>query len=126
MGLREQAAADFADFAEDLDGFGMPITVTDPSGASAAITGLSNDIHQVIDPNTGQLVSSRAASVSFRIAALTEAGLGLPEGVADTSRKPWVVRFDDLAGGEHVFKVREAMPDRTIGSVTCTLEIYQP
>jgi hypothetical protein len=126
MGLREQAAADARAILEDAAaGFGWPITVRDPEQRTAELVGFSNDIHQTIDPQTGMVVSGRLASVALSVAALTEAGFTtLPKSVAETSRFPWVVRFNDLSGRRHTFKVREANPDRGLGIITCTLEAY--
>lgn len=127
MGLREQAERDLSFIVEDADnGFGWSITLTDPSGHSAALVGLSNDIAQAIDPGTGMLVSGRVASVALRISTLKEKGFTeLPKNIEDSSRKPWVVVFDDIGGESHKFKVCEGNPDRSIGLVTCQLEGYE-
>ena len=125
MSLRQVAEADLASILEDsVDGFGWPITVTDPGQNSANLVGFSNDIAQLIDPETGQAVSGRVASVSLRISSLTAAGLGLPQGIADAKNKPWVVQFDDINGNAYKFKVSQSNPDRAIGIVTCLLELY--
>ena len=126
MSLRDQAAADLRTILEDVDGFGWPITVTDPAGTTAALTGFSSDIGETIDPDTGLAVSGRRASVAIPIAALTDAGLGIPRGVHDSSTGAWRVSFDDSAGNTHTLKVSGAFPDRAIGAVTCWLEAYQP
>ena len=126
MSLRAQAAADLLAIVEDAAGFGWPITVTNPAGTAADLTGLSADIGQMIDPETGIAVVGRKASVALAIASLTAAGLALPIGISSTASKPWRVTFNDLAGGTHEFKVSEAMPDRAIGVVTCILEAYKP
>jgi len=125
MSLREQAAADLTTIVEDTDGFGWPITVTAPDGTSADLVGLSSDIAQTIDPDTGQAVSGRHAHVFLRLSSLTTAGLGIPRGIADAGSDPWVVTFDDIDGTEHSFKVMEALPDRAIGGVVCLLEAYK-
>ncbi len=127
MGLRQIAEADLGVILEDsVTGFGWPITITNPSGNAQALTGFSDDIAQVIDPDTGQIVSGRLASVSLRIASLTAAGLSLPEGIADATQKPWLIAFDDISGNSFTFKVMQSNPDRAIGLVTCILELYQP
>ena len=125
MGLRAQAALDLATITTDTDGFGWPITVTDPDGVSAALTGLSSDIAQAIEPDTGMIVSGRTASVALAISVLTAAGLGVPRGIADSGSRPWRVTFNDVNGTEHTFKVSEARPDRAIGCVVCILENYK-
>ncbi len=125
MGLRDQAAADAKTILEDLEGFGFPMTVTDPDGNSAALVGFSTDIHTDIDPDTGIIVSGRNASVALRIASLTAAGFDLPEGIPEASKRPWVVEFDDIDGVGTIWKVRDAKPDRAIGIIVLMLESYK-
>ncbi len=126
MGLRATAEADLGVILEDSTcGFGWPITVTDPDGNSAPLTGFSDDISQIIDPDTGEAVSGRLASAALRISSLTTAGLGLPQGIADTGSKPWLIQFDDINGNAFTFKVSESNPDRALGMVICLLELYK-
>lgn len=124
MGLRDIAAADLKTIVENTDDFGWPVTVTSPAGVSVAMVGLSTDISQTIDPDTGQAISGRNASVSLVMSTLLAAfGGELPRGVSDGV--PWVVRFDDIAGAAHTFKVLEALPDRALGCVVCLLDFYK-
>lgn len=126
MGLRELAEQDLGAIIEDSAyGFGWSITLTDPAGLTDPnLIGFSDDISQVIDPDTGQLVSGRLASVALRISSLLTAGFTLPRGIADQSSKPWVVTFNDINGTSHTFKVRQADPDRALGLIVCILEGY--
>ena len=126
MGLREQARLDLNAILEDgLTGFGWPITVTNPAGATLELVGFSADIGLSIDPETGVAISGRKASVALPISRLYEGGFALPRATADTSSKPWLVRFADIHGRPHLFKVQEAMPDTAIGCITCLLEAYR-
>lgn len=126
MNLRELAESDLGVIMEDsVDGFGWDITLTDPAGTEVSLTGLSNDIAQIIDPDTGQAVSARLISVALRISSIIDAGLTLPEGISDSSKKPWVVQFDDLEGNSYTFKVAQSNPDRALGVVTLLLEFYK-
>lgn len=128
MSLRNLAESDLATVLEDgATGFGWPITLTDPAGQSNAdpIFGSSTDIEQMIDPDTGQLVNGRAASVAVRLSTLAGAGFsGVPRGVADSKSKPWLVTVDDIGGQSRTFKVRQSNPDRALGVVVCILEAY--
>lgn len=125
MSLRQQAAADLATIVEDDDGgFGWAITVTPPVGLPADLVGLSTDISEVIDPETGQAVSGRTASVALRIASLTAAGLAIPVNIPEHDKFPWVVEFADINGSAHKFKVRRSVPDRALGLVVLHLEAY--
>lgn len=128
MGLRSEAAADLAEiFADTESGFGWPTTVTDPAETAAAVVGRTTDIGQTIDLATGQIVSARLASASFRISDLATAGfMNLPVHVSSTAGKPWRVDFDDADGNAHTFRVVQTFPDRAAGVVVCILELYQP
>lgn len=126
MSLRRLAETDLGLILEDSStGFGWSITVTDPAGTSRTLTGFSDDIAQVIDPETGQAVSGRLASVALRISSLISAGLSLPTGISDSASKPWIIEFNDISGNAHKFKVAQSNPDRALGVVTCILEIYE-
>jgi hypothetical protein len=127
VSLRAQAAADLAMIhADTVGGFGWSISVTNPEGVTAVLTGLSTDVHTSIDPETGVVVPGRRASVSLVRAHLATAGLGQPRGINGRNEKPWLVTFLDVDGASHTFKVVEALPDRAIGSVVCILEHYVP
>lgn len=123
--LRTLVERDLAVVLEDRgSGFAWDITVTDPAGLSAGLTGRSSDISQIIDPDTGQTVSGRAASVTLRLSTLTAKGLGLPRSISQETLRPWVVTFNDIGGQPHTFKVIQSNPDRTAGVVVCHLEAY--
>ncbi len=129
MGLRAIAEQDLGIIMEDKDaGFGYDITLTAPDGTVGAMVGFSDDIAQVIDPDTGQAVSGRLASVAIRIGLITEKlpGKGLPVGIADSASKPWLVAFDDINGNPFTFKVAQSNPDRAIGLLSLILEFYTP
>ena len=125
MGLRETAELDLGTIINDgQTGFGWPIAITDPTGFSAELSGFSNDIEQILDPDTGQAVTGRVATATIRITDLTTAGLGIPEAIADESKKPWIIEFDDINLNPYKFKVQKSLPDRALGLVVCVLELY--
>ncbi len=125
MSLLAQAIADAQRIVEDVtSGFGTLVTVTNPSGATAAISGLVSDVFESISPDTGVVVSGRQAQVTFSLSSL--ASLGVPSGTSSKNAKPWVLEFADAKGVSHVFKVVEARPDNTLGLIVCVLENYVP
>ena len=124
MGLREIVRDDIRTILADEDGPQWPVTVIDPSGASASLKGMSNDIGQVIDDDLGVVISGRSASVTLDIFDLADEGLGIPRGIEKTTSKPWIVKFDDIEGNLYTFKVQSSQPDRTVGLVVCILESY--
>jgi len=120
MGLREQAKLDARAILEDTSGFAWPVTLTSPLGVVTALLGLTTDVAQTIDPDTGQAVAGQRASFAFSRAALPE----LPEGVAESSRKPWLATFADSEGVVATWKVSDVMPDAAAGVVVLILEKY--
>lgn len=126
MGLRQQAATDLRAIVEDgATGFGWPVTVVDPLGATATVTGRATDIGYAIDPSTGTIVRGRKASVALTIASLTAAGLDMPYAVADSISKPWRVTTADASGTQFTYAVLESIPDRAAGLVVLILEAFQ-
>lgn len=124
MSLRIQAALDARAITEDRSGFGWPIILKDPSGKESEITGLSNDISMVVDPDTGMLVSGRDATIAVSIQTLRTAGFEVdPRAVSQGL--PWVVEFLDINGVLGRFKVSRTSPDRSIGLIVMHLEVYR-
>jgi len=125
MGLRDIISADTKAILEDDSlGFGWTISLTDPDGTTSSFIGYSTDISQIIDPDTGTIVSGRLASVSIFIKSIIDAGLEIPYGISDSSKKPWVVDFNDINGNPYKFKVSQSNPDRAMGVVVLILESY--
>ena len=126
MGLRDIAAADNrAILGDTVTGPAHPITLKDPAGLSVSIDGYSNDIGLFIDPDTGTAVSGRTGTVAFNIAELLSKGFtSLPEGISDASSKPWIAIFNDVNGNPHTFKITRTHPDRSLGMITCVIEVY--
>lgn len=125
MSLREIAAADLRGIVENADDFGWPITVIKPDGEERDMVGLSTDIGQTIDPETGIAVVGRKASVALTLVSLET--FGMPVAIASSASKPWRVRFHDIGGCEaREYKVSDTMPDRALGVVTLMLEAYKP
>lgn len=126
MNLRDMADRDLGFIMEDeKTGVGQPIFVTNPEGVRERFVGPANDISQMIDPETGMVVSGRTVSVSIRLSTLKLRGFETPRGIGNSRSKPWVIDFVDQLGEKHVFKVIDANPDRTIGNVLCILEEYK-
>jgi len=122
MGLREQASLDARAILEDTAGFTWPFTLTSPLGVVASLSGFTTDVGLTIDPDTGQAVAGRRASIAVARESLAE----MPEAVADRSRKPWVATFADSHGAVGSWKVVQVLPDLALGVVVLILEIYQP
>ena len=128
MNIRELAELDLSVTLEDNEfGYGMLITITDPDGLSVTdIYGQTNDIAFQIDPQTGQIISGRTVTVAVRISTLTEKGfVDMPKSQSDKTKKPWVFEFDDINGNSGKFIVKQSDPDRTLGLMFISLEVYK-
>jgi hypothetical protein len=124
VSLLDEAAADLASILGDtVGGFAVPITIADPNGVSAVINGLATDIGLTIDPETGQAVIGRKASIAIPLRALEDAGLEQPRGVASKTAKPWTATFTLSTGAAQTFKITGAMPDK-LGCLVCFLDVY--
>ena len=120
----------FDDAPADLETFltaeGRDITFIDPHGVSAVIKAIWRDIHLAVDPDTGQAVSARQASVFTTEQRLRDAGLnGIPTGVSERTSAPWIARVTDTGGAERTYKVSERLPDAGFGAVLLNLEAHQ-
>ena len=125
MGLREIANNDNRAILNDQAcGFGWPISITNPDGVKEDFTGFSNDISALIDPETGQSISGRLASVAINTLDLYNAGFTLPKNIDKRTLKPWLVEFKDIDLKDYKFKVQASNPDRALGMITLLLEVY--
>lgn len=127
MNIRQLAEQDLGQTLEDsANGFGWPVTLTNPAQAVFGnLTAQVDDISQMIDPDTGVVVSGRKAAATMRISSLNTAGAGVPNGIADNSSRPWLITFDDINGNEYTFKVEDADQDRTLGVVVLMLGVWK-
>ncbi len=120
------ARADTRAFLNDsLTGSAVPIAITPPGLPARTLMGWSNDIGLLVDPDTGQAISGRIATVALSIADLAAQNLPIPESEHSTSAKPWVISFLDGQLDNYVFSIVETHPDRTTGIVTCTVDSYR-
>jgi hypothetical protein len=127
MGLRETAKGHNKFILEHTLGFSWPITLKNPAGEEAGLRGFSNDVAEAIDPETGQLVSGRIASVAVHFESIAAANpliTEYPIGIHSALLKPWLVTFDDIHGVTATFKVSRSNPDRALGIITLVLENY--
>ncbi len=126
MGLKEIAIADSRKFIEDTDlGFGVPIKVTNPDGVPDDLTGISNDVGLIFDPDTGVSVAGGQIEVTLSMESL-KIVVGIPEVDADETEKPWLVEFADSSGINHTFRIATTMPDHSLGLILCLCERYKP
>lgn len=105
----------------DPNGFRQAITLTSPAGVAATYFGFATDIAELLDPETGQAVSGRRASVSLSLLEV----LDLPAVVHESDRRPWLVSFVDARGETNTWKVGDVRPDRRSGNLVLIVEGYR-
>lgn len=123
MSIRQLAAQDLAGFMSNTREFAWPIVITSPAGVVYPTTGFSTDISQVIDPETGEIVSGRNASVAVPLSLFL--GQDQPRAEQSQTARPWVVEFADILGSSHKFRVIRSDPDRALGCLVLMLGGYQ-
>lgn len=126
MSLRDIANADLREIMNDTVTGGVGCTITSPAGATATFKTFFNDIHQSIDPGTGEIITGRQSSVAVLINELIDAGFDDIRGVVDSDSKPWLVTIADALGREATHKVAESYPDASIGLTVLLLEFWEP
>ncbi len=124
MSIRDLARADFAALSQSTADFGAVVTLTRPDGQSATVTAVPVETGATIDPDTGEMVAALKASVIVAFEAIATAGLGVPEGIHESNRKPWLVSWEDVGGGAVTYKVSETRRQGTLARYEFILERY--
>lgn len=115
MSILSESRLDFAIISQDTDGFAEEVVLTSPTGQSATIACVWTDVGVGLDPESGQTVSAKAASVSISDDALTEAGIGIPVSVQEKNKKPWKITVTNIDGTSTAYKITEPRRDRRLG-----------
>ena len=94
--LRTEIRDDVVDILEDIDyGISLLMNLINPDNLAAVLKGWSNDISAAIDPDTGIIVTGRVISVALPQSSILNAGFpGLPVGIQDDKKTPWIVQFE--------------------------------
>ena len=124
MSLRDIANADLQEIMNADETGGVACTITDPSGATADFKVFFNDIHQAIDPGTGEIVTGRFSTIAVLTNELIDEGFDGIRGIADSSSRPWLVTITDALSRSVTHKVAETYPDASIGLTVLFLELY--
>lgn len=126
MSLRDIANADMREIMNDAVTGGVDCTLTNPSGSTASFKVFFNDIHQAIDPGTGEIITGRQSSIAVLTNELITAGFDGIEGVVDSDAKPWLATIADANGRSSTHKIAESYPDASIGLTVLLLEFWEP
>ena len=122
-GLRQQAFDDLNSIFSDESSAVWPVTITDPDGVTKSFDARVKDVHQQIDPGTGEVITGRQVSVVVSLLSLLDAGFLGIRGIPDALLKPWVVEFEDIIGRSGRYKIVETFPDNILGLMVCHCEV---
>lgn len=122
MSILDLAKRDILQITGDVDGFGVSIKLTAPSGETTTVFGLHSKIHFGIN-DEGIAVNSKKAHVSFAEIALD--GYPARNAKGDVSLKKHKVVVADSTGVEATYIIREHFPDETLGFIVCILGDFE-
>lgn len=126
MGLVERAQQDMQRYTSDKNGFAVDITLITPDGTtSVTIAGLSTKHHLAIDQMSGEVVSSRTASVSFSEVIATDAGYTVRDTDGEVGLKGHRVETADSNGIVKKFIIDKVIADEKLGLIVCILGDYE-
>lgn len=120
--LAVQAREDFRDIMGSTIGALVEITVKDPNGVVHPFAGRNANISQTVDTGTNLTTVSAQNVVAVDIDDLKDVGFETIRGVSRNDIKPWIVSID---GNEKFYKVTEANPDWSLGSMILWLEVLE-
>lgn len=125
MGLNERARQDMQRYTSDKNGFGVDITLISPDDVTVTIVGLSTTHHLAIDQMSGEVVSSKTASVSFAEAIATAAGYTVRDAKGEVSLKGHRVETKDSTDIVKKYVINKVIPDEKLGLIVCILGDYE-
>lgn len=125
MGLIERAQQDMQRYTSDKNGFAVDITLIAPDNTTVTIAGLSTKHQLGIDQMTGEVVSSRTASVSFSETIAVAAGYTVRDADGEVSLKNHRVETADSNGAVKKFIIDKVIADEKLGLIVCILGDYE-
>lgn len=118
--LALQAKEDFRAIMNNDIGARLDITITSPAKVVHVFSGRNANISQTVDTGTNITTVSAQNVVVVDIDDLIDVDFQTIRGVVDNSQKPWIV---DIDGNDKSYKVTEANPDWSLGSMVLWLEV---
>lgn len=120
MSLRDQALADAQFALENASDFGQDINLIAPDGTVTPMRGYTGDITELIEPDSGQIVTGRSIHVMLFINSLPPGPR--PVGIQDLNGIPWRVSFPNISSKVvKSYGVRATQPDDAMGTLSLEL-----
>lgn len=123
--LLQAARNDFKQFIEG-GGFEEDITLVTPDGATAYdIKGFAAKHHINFDSD-GAPINSKNVHLCIVESSLVALGIQTRNTKGEIALLNWLVVYPDSSGTARNYKVRETLPDETLGGIVMILEDYTP
>ena len=123
MGLLDDIRQDAHDIINDVNDFAVSMTVTDPNGFSVTVAGLHTKHFYNVDAE-GALISSKNAHISISEKSLTDLSYPVRDEKGEVNIRGHFVDVADSTGLVKQYVINTAMPNETIGIITCILGAY--
>ena len=119
-----RARRDWGRFTSD-GGFQTELCFSNPnSGQTATINGLGMKHRIGVDPDTGNVMSSKNFHISFTESNLIAAPYVTRDAENELNITGHLVEYSDSTGKVQKYKITEAYPDETAGVIYCNLEFF--
>jgi hypothetical protein len=124
MGLLAQAKKDIEQITSNLNGWAAVLRFTSPTNEEVTINGLHTKHWTQNDPDTGRVINSKNAHISFSEQWMIDAGYQIRSASGEVYLSGHKVHVSDSTGFEKDYIIREWYPDETIGLIVCILGDY--
>lgn len=118
MSLIEQVIKDVQQIVSNSNEFAVSVTLTSKSNVTKNVQGLSNKIHHGTD-GQGNVISAKNATVTVSEKDLTAYPVRVNGVVSMVNHR---VELKYALGETETYRVKDAMPDETLGLITLLLQ----
>lgn len=125
MSVLQEARHKVDEILSSIELFSIEVTMLSPDEVLAHVNVLSGHTYAYIDPDTGQGTSSEQARIHISVPQLLENFGEIPVISSDEYGRPWRIIMTDAGGVDQTFKLKESLPDNTLGLVSYYLEKYE-
>lgn len=125
MGLIDIIKRDIEFITSDLNGFSKPATLVAPNGFTASVNLLHTKHHLGFDSQSGRDINFKNAHVAVSEKFLTDQSYPVRNSTGIVNLSGHKVTVADSTGNDVTYRVREWMPDETIGLILIILEDFK-
>lgn len=123
MSLLERARRDQERILNDQNDFAVEVTLEDGQGNSATVAGIYNS-HFISFDTEGNPVRSRQTTIDVHENTLQDKSYPTRNADNKVDLKNHKISFIDFTGDQVTFKVKNFLPDNTLGNIIIVLSSY--